>query len=514
MRGLDRDPDTVLIFDQFEEILTADPFDLGTKQEFFREVGDALSRPGRWALFAMREDYVAALAPYIGAIPTRLSARYRLDLLDEPSALRAIREPARLWGTVFTKAAARKLTCDLRETRVQNPEPGGPQIITRLGAYIEPVQLQVVCQRVWAERDPHTGRITRADVRKVGNVDKALEAYYDDRVRKAAGDDPAREWNIRDWFARALITPQGVRGLVLKTLEGDRTQGLSNVLIQRLIDTYLVRAEPRRGEVWFELAHDRLIEPVRRSNAAWQERNLTRHQKQVLLWEREGRPAKRLLIRKEELEEFAAWAEPRADELTPSERAFLDASRRYAEEREAAEPLPIGPGAIVVGRPPVSEEPRDAVELEIGLSAGKEVGYIMRLLTTLPEEREPVASESQWPVDLAPLLGTERVPWGDDFGEHLTRALFADPRAVATFIQAREAAQSRGVTLDIRVVISRSAPELHGVRWETLHDPASGWRLATSAAISLVRFVVPTVAQAAPDAPAARHAAHGLGHSR
>src|SRR5262249_5015768 len=141
--GRDRDPDTVLIFDQFEEVLTADPFDLDAKQEFFRDLGEALSHPGRWALFALRDDHVAALAPHLGAIPTRLSAGSGLALLAEPAALRAIREPARLCKTTFTKAAARGLTRDLCQTRIQSPEPGGPRVVARLGPYVEPVQLQV-----------------------------------------------------------------------------------------------------------------------------------------------------------------------------------------------------------------------------------------------------------------------------------------------------------------------------------------------------------------------------------
>src|SRR5205823_3513253 len=53
----------ILIFDQFEEILTADPTDLTAKAEFFRQVGAALRNRQRWALFSMREDYVPALDP-------------------------------------------------------------------------------------------------------------------------------------------------------------------------------------------------------------------------------------------------------------------------------------------------------------------------------------------------------------------------------------------------------------------------------------------------------------------
>ena len=54
----------VLIFDQFEEVFTADPTDLAAKVEFFAELGVALRDRRLWALFSMREDFLAELDPY------------------------------------------------------------------------------------------------------------------------------------------------------------------------------------------------------------------------------------------------------------------------------------------------------------------------------------------------------------------------------------------------------------------------------------------------------------------
>ncbi len=66
---------------------------------------------------------------------------------------------------------------------------------------------------------------------------------------------------------RQLITESGIRGQVL--MAADASQGLPNAAIWPLVDAHLVRAEQRRGATWFELAHDRLIAPVRAANAAW-----------------------------------------------------------------------------------------------------------------------------------------------------------------------------------------------------------------------------------------------------
>jgi len=135
-----------LIFDQFEEILTTAPNDYEGKREFFNQLGEALQDNKRWALFSAREDYIAAFESYQIALPTRFANRYRLDLLEADSALNAIQNPAREAGVEFRDGAARKVIDDLR--RVQSQRLDGT-LETELGRYVEPVQLQVVCFRLW-----------------------------------------------------------------------------------------------------------------------------------------------------------------------------------------------------------------------------------------------------------------------------------------------------------------------------------------------------------------------------
>ena len=92
-RRSDEPPSQLLIFDQFEEIVTLDPTDQAGKAAFFAQLGAALRDRNRWALISLREDYVAALDPYLRHIPTRLSNRFRLDLLGVSSARQAIQQP-------------------------------------------------------------------------------------------------------------------------------------------------------------------------------------------------------------------------------------------------------------------------------------------------------------------------------------------------------------------------------------------------------------------------------------
>jgi WD40 repeat protein len=355
----DEGRDEVLIFDQFEEILTLDPTDRGAKEEFFKVVGRALLNRGRWALFSMREDYVAALDPYLRHMPTRLATTFRLDLLGAKAAAQAIAGPARSRSVTVTPEAVTRLVDDLRRVQVQGPDG---KAVEQAGLYVEPVQLQVVCLRLWREwlarRAPDSFTIDVGDLGAVDNVGDALRAYYDERVAQAAAANAssppkraASERGIREWFDRRLITREGIRGQVLQGYQA--TEGLANDVIRMLVDAYLVRSERRGGRTWYELAHDRLIGPVRASNEAWAREHLVPAQVQATLWDEQGRPDE-LALRGEKLREAEAWAARPGVVVTEVERLFIARGRELAaaEERERRRTRLIrnlGIGAMILG---------------------------------------------------------------------------------------------------------------------------------------------------------------------
>ncbi len=321
----------VLIFDQFEEILTITPTERKAKQEFFEQLGLALQKRNRWALFAMREDFLAALDPYRIYVPSRFDNTLRLDLLGVDAARQAIREPARLKGVNFTSEAADLLLDDLRKVQVTQPD-GSMEV--KPGLYIEPMQLQVVCYNLWEKLDPQETDVTPDKVEKIGNVDASLEAYYAGKVQAIAqgdGDAPEvrQERQIRDWFERQLITPRGQRNRVL--MEPEQSGGLANPMIIKLLDTHLVRGEQDGGVTWFELSHDRLVRPVRQNNAAWFEAHLVLLQRQADLWAKENRPED-LLLRGAALKDGEAWMASHPGEALENEQQYLKASQRLAEE--------------------------------------------------------------------------------------------------------------------------------------------------------------------------------------
>jgi hypothetical protein len=318
------DRSVVLLFDQFEEILTVDPRAIGAKQEFFDAVGRALNNEKYWALFIIREDYLAALSPYHERIPTHLSNTVRLDLLGLDGAREAALNLAKEGGRSFP--AVDKLIRDLSMVQVQQPDGS---FVAEQGPYVEPVHLQVVCRRLWDAMPADAESIDEEHVEAYAQVSKSLGAYYADAVRSIADGDAAVERSIRDWMSNKVIVG-GIRSQVRQ--ETGSSAGLDNQIIKRLLDCYLVRAEQRAGVNWFELSHDRLVEPVLTNNEEWEQANLHPLQVQAKIWEDQGR-TRELLLGPEALPGALVWARDNPALLTDGERAFLGLSQTLRAEK-------------------------------------------------------------------------------------------------------------------------------------------------------------------------------------
>jgi WD40 repeat protein len=317
---------TLLIFDQFEEILTTDPFDQEAKAEFFGQVGTVLRNTGRWALFSIREDYVAALDPYTRAVPTRLKSTFRLDLLTPDGAQAAIEQPALGRRVTFAPAATTQLVDDLRRVMVRS---GQGNYEKRLGPLVEPVHLQVVCCQLWEKPRRNPSEIGLQEISAIGDVDSALGEYYAEWVGHIVRETGVKEKLLREWFDRCLISEAGIRVEVMWTPTG--SEGLSDDIIRQLEAAYLIRREPRRDAVWLELSHTRLVTPIRANNARWFEQHLSLLQQQAALWYRNQAPC----LEGDALIEAEKWAAKHLGDLTEIEEKFLLASREKEKVRSA-----------------------------------------------------------------------------------------------------------------------------------------------------------------------------------
>ncbi len=324
-----------LIVDQFEEIVTTHLDRWEDRDGFFRQLSQAMSHHAQlWVVLVVREDYVAALDPYAHLMPGHLQTRFYMERMDKDAALEAVRRPAEWGSRPFAPGVAEQLVKDLRQVRGSVQEAPFP------GQYVEPVQLQVVCYQLWRNIEHRPlGPITSDDLVEAGDVDQALIKFYEDVLSASKGQ--ASERQLRTWFEHQLLTPDGNRGLVYHDKVSTTTGGLPNPLIVDVLDKqyHIIRPMVRGKDTWYELAHDRLIEPVRKSNDAWQERQkrrLSPLQRQASLWEEQGQQ-EGLLLRGVALLEAEEWATIHADELSETEREFLRQCQRARaqEEREA-----------------------------------------------------------------------------------------------------------------------------------------------------------------------------------
>ncbi len=254
----------VVMFDQFEEIFSTHPERWKDRVVFFNSVSDALEQDSSLrVVFVIREEYIAHIDSFAPLLPERLRTRFRLERLREEAALQAVTMPLKGTGYSFAPGAAEKLVRDL----VRVPIESAAGTVEVLGEIAEPVQLQIVCQRMWQSLPPSVKEIDESFIENYGNANDALASYYNAGVERAAKKSNIKEGVLRRWFGQKLITPNRTRGTVYKDTYVE--SGLNSAAIAILEDLHLIRTEMRGGAPWYELSHDRFIVPILQSNEAW-----------------------------------------------------------------------------------------------------------------------------------------------------------------------------------------------------------------------------------------------------
>ena len=251
-----------LVLDQFEELLTAFPERWGDRQGFLEDLAAALEADSSLrVLLSIREDYLAQVERYAGVFPDGFGARYHLERFRHDDALAAIRGPLSRRGFRIADQAAGQLIGDLSQSRV---DVGRGSTSVVVGEFVEPVHLQVVGRRLWHDAKEGAEEITVRDLDRLGGVDDCLTSYYEAAVSRAGRGSARVERRIRAAMESQFITASGTRASVFVSPKG--TDQLSSAELADLEDAHLVRGEWRAGARWLEIAHDRLVEPIRNSN--------------------------------------------------------------------------------------------------------------------------------------------------------------------------------------------------------------------------------------------------------
>jgi WD40 repeat protein len=321
----------VLIIDQFEELYSTNTDAWRMREDFFCQLAEAMEKDHYlWIVLVMREDYIATLDPYCHLLPGGLRARYYMQRLSHEAAIQAVKNPVKSLRP-YAEDVAEKLVEDLSRIKVQKPDG---TLDFEPGQYIEPVQLQVVCYSLW-EGLSEGNEITEKDLQEVGDVNQSLGKYYERRVKEVSKNKNVEERLIREWIEKKLIAAGGIRSMVIQQREAKPGELADNVI--QALQSDLVRAETRGGVTWYELTHDRLVEPILENNRKWDLENSSPFRSQVNKWEKsEGEDKKQYLISGQILITAQQWAASNPDKLIDTERKFLEASQDKQNEEEKA----------------------------------------------------------------------------------------------------------------------------------------------------------------------------------
>jgi tetratricopeptide (TPR) repeat protein len=335
----------VLVFDQFEEIFTLKNAE--ERAALARELGDLFrgsppatvrqkhqsstttenkasptsnllvdQPPNIHVILSLREDFLGALQELAGDIPGIFDDRVRLNPLSNGQAEQAICKPA-------------SLTQEANQSPFTTPpyayaEDALADILAYLRGksdIIEPFQLQLVCRDIEeqvAQQHAKKGPIALITAKELGGkkrLDKIVQNFYQQTLAKLS-------WRDRRYAQRlceeGLLNAEGFR-LPLQENEILKSYKLSPPALSTLVESRLLRKDPRLESFFYELSHDSLAKPILDARP-WK---LTRKQRNF------GVGGVVLLIM---LALFSSW------QLQAKRRAEL-AHERAQQAREAAEEI-------------------------------------------------------------------------------------------------------------------------------------------------------------------------------
>ncbi len=260
----------VIVLDEFEDLFTFAPERWLERDGLIRQLAAVLDAdPHSRTVLAIGEEFIARFETYARLLPQNARTRFHLEPLAQDAAREAIAGPLTRTTRRIDPDATRRLVEELAKVRVTDARGEPVEII---GRFVEPVQLQVVCRKLWESLPADVETITPAHLGRFGDVDEALTQFYEDALSAAATETGVASDHLRSWVGRYLITPGGTRGIVYRgtARTGSDEDALPNAAVDVLEEKYLIRAETRAGgERWYELTHDRFVGPVKEALRVW-----------------------------------------------------------------------------------------------------------------------------------------------------------------------------------------------------------------------------------------------------
>ena len=260
----------VLVFDQFEEVFTlrSESF----RRSLARELGELSQarvargddagesiHPEAKMIISLREEYLGKLEEMSTSIPDLFRERLRLSPLAHEEAREAIVEPARLTGEWLSPPFEFEPAC--LDTLIDFIDGVSDRV-----RVIEPLTLQLVCQHaesIAADRaqEGAVPLLALSDFGGVPGLERLVHHYYTGQLERLASTKLRRR--VARMFDEGLLDGAGKR-LMLEEGEIAREYQVEQPVLAQLVESRLLRREPRNESIFYEISHDRLTEVIAR----------------------------------------------------------------------------------------------------------------------------------------------------------------------------------------------------------------------------------------------------------
>jgi len=291
----------VLIMDQFEEVFTrftgnpvpgpeGDRLSWKLRVGFFEELRElyeaTLPFPVHIVL-SMRDEYIAHLDPIRRFVRDLDSGSYHLTFLEKNEARLSIGEPARIFGYDY----AEEVYGDIFEALVREDR------------FIEPSQLQIVCEKLWAiaggalagkAGDGRQLSLIARSALPEGGARAILDNFFAEYLQELDAGDPSGMDRLEalEILDSLVVAESGTRNIVERTVLENapfRDPARRAKLVGSLAARRIIRIEKRLGGHFAEITHEFLIRSIREhiatelngaheyANLRWALRALTRY---------------------------------------------------------------------------------------------------------------------------------------------------------------------------------------------------------------------------------------------
>ena len=266
----------VLIFDQFEEILTAgqeNPVRAERSSVFLTELEDLIeNRPPEHLLerfktekglakqydleridyrvvVALREDYLADLEGLRERLRMIMKNRYRLLPLNNAQAMSVMLKPG---GHLLDEKVANDIINFVATPVITLLSEG--QTKSSVARQIEPALLSIILRELNNHRIQDGKEKISSELVLNRRPETILSEFYEKSLEGLGT-------KVRLFIEQQLLTASGARNRVAESDAIDR-YGLTNELIKALIDRRIIQREKTAQMSWLELSHDTLTQVV------------------------------------------------------------------------------------------------------------------------------------------------------------------------------------------------------------------------------------------------------------